>query len=214
MIPPETAVKILRALHRHAPEARVPVIAERDPGKMLWTILDETLLLLRLPLYHRRLRKPAPKRTVIEIACGQALWLLDGFAHVYRTQRAIVSTKDRWPAAISFQPAPHGAFGWTATHSLTPAAQTMESFPPERFQVSIADFMHLAAKVVHAIGGHMPGRCPDLTSTIAFEPEGGEVRIVQRLVARPPNLPRVQRYRVTLTLAYEMAHETAKGAVR
>jgi hypothetical protein len=42
------------------------------PHEILWDAYTQTLLLMRLPLYHKRLRKPAPKPKVYDTAISPA----------------------------------------------------------------------------------------------------------------------------------------------
>jgi hypothetical protein len=125
------------------------------PQNALWAALNRTLLELRLPLHHDRLRKPRPKPAVYDQAVQSGLAILASFARQAGTQRAITPLRNGIAQKVSFQPRPFDA-NWTATHALhppefcDPKQDPMTRDDPRLPQVSIADMLHLARKVAVA----------------------------------------------------------------
>lgn len=169
-IDPDTAAFLLHRLRTTRPFADMPVT--NRPEQDLWRAFDGCLLQLRLPLYHSRLGKPAPKPKQRVDAIQAALALLAAFARTYDTHQAIITARDRWVRAISFQPRPEG-LNWTAEYALHPVPNGDDRHPGEAARVSVEDLLHLAAKVACVIGGFQPGAIPvDFTATLVFNPQG------------------------------------------
>jgi hypothetical protein len=116
---------------------------------------EYTLLALRLPLHHRRLRKARPKPKLYDAAIQPGLAILGAFAQQMGTRQAIVRLENGKPSAISFQPRPFEA-NWTREHALSPEA--LHDPTTDRLllsdtlpRVSTGDMVHLAAKIALAV---------------------------------------------------------------
>jgi hypothetical protein len=159
----DQAERICSVLRTTRPFVDLPVT--NRPVTDLWSALDSCLMTLRMPLYHKRLRKPPPKPVVYANGVQAGLALVGAFAAGFGTHQAIVSSKDGWIDRISFQPRPE-SMNWTASHAISPQALVHRS--PISYEVSIEDFLHLAAKVVYAVVAANAGAIPDVTATYAF----------------------------------------------
>jgi len=151
--------------------------ARTRPMNTLWDALNQTLLELRLPLYHVYLRKPAPKAGVriAAIQCGLAY--LGAFAHCTGTNQAIVTTAGGHPRSISFQPRTD-EFNWTAEHAISAPDDSM--LCRHATSVGIEDVLFLAAKVSYAVAGYQAGSAADYTATFTFDGRPGNVKVVVR----------------------------------
>ena len=134
------------------------------PMNTVWTALNNTLLALRLPIYHVYLGKPAPKRAVREAAIQSALAMLATFANCVGTKQAIVTSHGGHAHAISFQPRPFG-INWTARHAIASADDAQLSHGPK---VGIDDMLFLAVKVTCAIACYQAGHMAPSTATFMF----------------------------------------------
>jgi len=134
------------------------------PMNTVWTVLNNTLLVLRLPIYHLYLGKPAPKRAVREAAIQSALAMLATFADCVGTKQSIITSHGGHAHAISFQPRPFG-INWTARHAIASADDAQLSHGPN---VGIDDMLFLAVKVTCAIAGYQAGHMAPSTTTFLF----------------------------------------------
>ena len=162
------------------PIAELP--ARTRPMNTLWDALNQTLLELRLPLYHVYLTKPAPKPGTREAALQCGFAYLGAFAYCTGTNQAIITSLRGHPRSISFQPRTD-EFNWTAEHAISGPDDSMLTRGPN---VGIEDVLFLAAKVSCAFGGYQAGHAPDYTATFTFgRPDlgvhkAGDVRLVVR----------------------------------
>lgn len=155
---------------------------------------EYTLLALRLPLYHHRLRKARPKPKAYDVAIQQGLALLGAFAQEVGARQAIVRLEDGRPTAISFQPRPFGA-NWTRDHALSPEA--LHDPTTDRLllsdtlpRVSTGDMVHMAAKITLAVVDKHEAD-PNGTATFQFSadsPRDPEVHVTYR--SKASNAPR------------------------
>lgn len=153
--------------------------ARTRPMNTLWDALNQTLLDLRLPLYHVYLKKPAPKPGVRQAAVQCGLAYLGAFSHCTGTKQAIVTTRGGHPRSISFQPRTE-EFNWTAEHAIS-CAEGRSMLTRHANRVDVDDVLFLAAKVSYAVGGYQAGCAPNYTTTFSFEgSRPGNVRVVVR----------------------------------
>ncbi len=198
-MPDSLITAVVEGLRHTVPFRGLP--ATSRPTEQLWTAHNDTLLLLRLPLYHDRLRKPRPKQKVYDAAIQAGLAVLGAVARETDTHQAIVRIADGEPDAISFQPRPFGA-NWTREHGITPTALQQSWSDPLlecdpvmgsvslTMDVSTRDIVHLAAKVALAVvkstttSSHPSGTATFTFTRRSFLPEA-------RVVYRPlqPNEP-------------------------
>jgi hypothetical protein len=157
------AERLCSILRTTRPFANLPVM--NQPMATLWSAMDDTLKALRMPLYHKRLRKPPPKPADHLTAIQAGLALVGAFAGTFGTHQAIVSSRHCWIDRISFQPRPE-SMNWTAQHAISPQELVHRSTMP--YEVSLEDFLHLAAKVVYAVARRNAGAMPDATATYTF----------------------------------------------
>jgi hypothetical protein len=153
----------------------------------LWEAHERVMLWLRLPLYHRRLHKAAPKPNAYNDSIQAGLTLLNAFARATGTKQAIVRLSGDHLGGISFQPRPFEA-NWTPRHTLSPPALVHPETDPLMLhgqlpRIQTSDFIHLAGKLALAIadratdGGDRSGH-----ATFEF---GDTTRVVYR----PRNAP-------------------------
>lgn len=165
-IDPDTAAYMLHRLKATRPFA--DMLVTNRPEKDLWRAFDGCLLQLRLPLYHHRLGKTAPKPKLRDDALQACLALLAAFARAYGTAQAVVTARAQWVRAISFQPRPEG-MNWTARYALDPLPGHPVRDPGEASRVTIADMLHLAAKASCVLAGYQAGAiAEDYTATFQF----------------------------------------------
>jgi len=158
-------VAILDALQHTPPFKDLPLT--KRPEDDLWMAMNETLLALRMAIYHIRLGKRAPKPKDRENAIQMALALLAAFGYVMKTRQAVVSSERGIARSISFQPRP-ASFNWTHQHALT---CQMSDFTPaslKHYGVRIDDFMFLTVKTICAVAYYQMGYMRDGTSTFNF----------------------------------------------
>jgi hypothetical protein len=165
MLNPEQVVRINDFLRLTHPFTDLPVM--NRPMNVTWQALNDTLMAMRLPLYHKALRKPMPAEKAYETATQLGLALLGAFAAAVGTKQAIVSSRGRWIDRISFQPRPDG-MNWTAEHAIDPQNLVQRRPPDPNQNVQIEDFLFMAAKTTYVIGRHQAGTIPDTTATFAF----------------------------------------------
>lgn len=168
-IDPDQAARIIILLRGTKPYADDTALTVSSHP--LWLAWDTALLALRLPLYHQRLGKRAPKPAAQAVAIQRGLALLAAFAACSGTHQIIVSSQGGWIRSISFQPRPFN-MSWTAEHAITPTSLVTRT---AAFQVSVEDILHLAAYVTYAISGCNAGQIVDLTATLKFlqQPDSG-----------------------------------------
>lgn len=154
-------VAILDALQKTLPFRDMPPM--RRPVDDLWAVLEETLLALRMPIYHIKLGKRAPKLKDRERAIQMALAMLAAFGHTMKTRQAVISCERGVARSISFQPRP-GTFNWTYEHSLS----CQRNFELRTYGVRIDDFMFLTVKTICAVAHYQMGFMRDCTSTFHF----------------------------------------------
>lgn len=195
---------IVEGLQQTVPFHSLP--ATTRPINALWFAHTQSLLQLRLPLYHTRLRKPRPKQKVYDEALQAGLAVLASFAREVGTQRAIVRVAEGTLDAISFQPRPFAA-NWNRQPALSPGALADPTLDPLTLTgqmpiVSTGDMLHLAGKVAlvmadvsaAAAGVHRGSG----TATIEF-PSNPD-KPAARLVYRPLNASPCQGARVVVEL--------------
>jgi hypothetical protein len=182
---PPLIAAIVRSLRDTLPFASLPAMSR--PLDELAYAHDYTLLALRLPLHHRRLRKARPKPKLYDAAIQPGLAILGAFAQQMGTRQAIVRLEDGAPSAISFQPRPFEA-NWTREHALSPHALAdpttdrlllSDTLP----RVSTGDMLHLAAKVALAVVDKTEAEANG-TATFQFV-AGKPFRPMVRVVYRP-----------------------------
>jgi hypothetical protein len=182
--------EMARSLRQTPAFQNLPAINNRQA---VWDALNGTLLQLRMPLYHRYLRKPVPKDKDFDVAIQSGLTILQAFAATAATRQIIVRFTGGRTQAVSFQPRPSNA-NWTADHLLQPGSLLDPDQDPLTAgggmpQVRTSDMLFLAHKVawVHATRALKVDAVPDGTATFQFEQtnEGPTVR----LAFRPHDLP-------------------------
>jgi hypothetical protein len=199
LLNPDQVIRINNLLRVTKPFGDLPVM--NRPMSVVWAALDQTLDLMRLPLYHQRLRKPQPAEKAYEAAIQKALALLGAFAVAFEVNQAIVRSSRRWIDSISFQPRPEG-MNWTAKHAIAPADLVHHANSQHAYDVALEDFLFLAAKVTYVISRRPAGALPDTVATYAFR-LFGDVPAVEGVVRElSPNVS--PRY-VTLMLANGLA---------
>jgi hypothetical protein len=162
-IPLDIIARMLPVLHGSERFSDLPVTIR--PMTTVWTALERCLLALRLPLYYRRLGKRPANQKSTDLAIQASFTLLAAFAFACGTKQVIVSSADGYTRSISFQPRPFG-MNWTVRYAIYPAHLVHRDEP--RRIVTVEDMLYLAAKLVHAISGHVMGEMPDGTATLQF----------------------------------------------
>lgn len=89
----ELITGLVESLRRTLPFQSLAVT--NRPHEALWRAHNETLLALRLPLYHARLGRARPKPKGYDTAIQAGLAILGAFAHVTGTRQAIVQDRQR-----------------------------------------------------------------------------------------------------------------------
>jgi hypothetical protein len=163
----DQATRINGLLRATRPFAKLPATNQR-PMNTTWQALNDTLMSMRLPLYHRSLRKPVPTEKVYEAAVQNGLALLGAFAATLGTKQAIVSSRGRWIDRISFQPRPDG-MNWNAAHAISPEYLVQKRASDPNQAVSLEDFLFMAAKTTYVVARRSAGAIPDITATFAFD---------------------------------------------
>jgi hypothetical protein len=171
---PDQAERLCALLRITRPFAHLPVT--NRPMTTLWAAMDDALMALRMPLYHKRLGKAPPKSADSAKAIQAGLALLGAFASGFGTRQAIVSSRNGWIDRISFQPRPEG-INWTAAYAISPQAPVRRASTAIPYAVSIEDFLHLSAKVIYAVAGYNAGAIPDVTATYAFDLTHATIRV-------------------------------------
>jgi hypothetical protein len=197
---PTLIAALLEGLRHTVPFHTLP--ATNRPAEQLWTAHNDTLLQLRMPLYHGRLAKPRPKQKVFDTAIQSGLAVLGSFALTTHIPQAVVRLERGSPTAISFQPRPFGGANWTPRHGISPTRlqlswtdPLLERNPDEApgqltMDVSTRDMLFMAGKVAVATANSAgPNWRPSGTATLTFATTG--TRPEARIVFRPlePNRP-------------------------
>ncbi len=159
---------VIEQMNRQLQDTAIfPRTVSSRPRANVWRMLDTVLLALRLPLYHQRLGKKAPKPALIDQAIQASLMVLGAYAAASETRQAIVSIQDGALRAVSFQPRLHD-ISWNLPYLISPEAATRTTDGP-RPHVQIEDMLALSVKLVHAVNGANLGKMPDSVSTIRFK---------------------------------------------
>ena len=156
----DLAARTLAGLRHTAPYCDLRLTDQ--PVSDLQQVLNTVLVAMRLPLYHRRLGRPAPPDRAYDAAEQQGLAILAAFASAAGVRQAILRADGSIVRSVSFQPRPEG-LNWTAEYAIAPIEKQLAH------PISAADVLHLAVKVMDAALRCQWFHAPAGTGTFIFE---------------------------------------------